>query len=163
MITKELYSSKSFEKILEKNNINTKFKKCDLFKDYATYHFELLNDKNLTEFQVYSVTFSVIVESESSCFFIGKNGKNLAFLLTFTNDLNKYGLKKTKETLGVIPKENMTFDFIKKPLENIVWYKFSPKEFLDEKGEQKIVKEFTANAKNAEERVILDKIWQEMQ
>jgi len=157
MIQKEIYSPKAFLEILKKNKMECNFDKCNLYKDYATYLFTLKEEKTLTEFQVYSVTFSVIIESESSCYFIGKKGKNLIFLLTFTNDLNKYGLKKTPESLGKIPKENYAFDVVKKPLENLVWYKFDTKKMLS--GDNSRLQEFDESATNAEERVLLDDFW----
>ena len=159
MIEREVYSPKEFLQILQKNGVDCTFERCGLYKDYATYHFSLQNDKQLSEFQIYSVTFSVIVESESSCYFVGKKGKQLIFLLTFTNDLAKYGLKKTPETLGKIPKENLAFEFVKMPLKHIVWYKFDTKKLLTGEFETAKLKEFTDSATNAEERVLLDEIW----
>lgn len=159
MIERELYSPNAFLQILNKNGIDCSFEKCALYKDYATYHFSLNNDKPLNEFQLYSVTFSVIVESESSCYFVGKSGKKLIFLVTFTNDLGKYGLKKTPETLGKIPKEVLTFEFVKMPLKHIVLYKFDTKKLLTGEFENTKVKEYTESASNAEERVLLDEIW----
>ena len=116
------------------------------------------NETVINEFQIYSVTFSVIIESESSCFFVGKKGKELLFLLTFTNDLKKYGLQKTPETLGKIPKEKYSFDFVKKPLERMVWYKIDTKTL----NELKPVNEFGTDAKNAEDRYLLDAFWKDL-
>ncbi len=155
MIEKEIYSPKSFLNILNKNNIDCTFEKCNLFKDYVTYNFRLNSEQKLTEFQLYSVTFSVIIESENSCYFIGRKGNKLVFLLTFTNDLKKYGLSKTPETQGKIPKEKMTFDFVKMPLDKIVWYKFDTKELTNFHE----LKEYGSGAQNAEERVLLDDVW----
>ena len=157
MIQKEIYSPKAFLQILNKNNIECDFEKCVLYKDYATYHFNLKDEKLISEFQVYSVTFSVVIESESSCYFIGKKGKKVIFLTTFTNDLKKYGLKKTPETLGKIPKEVYNFDFVKMPLDKLVWYKFDTKKLLS--GDISLLKEYAEDASTAEERVILDEIW----
>lgn len=158
MIEKEIYSPKAFLNILEHNKIPCGFVGCTLFKDYITYEFEMNEEKKVTEFQLYSVTFSVIIESENSCFFLGKNGKKLVFLLTFSNDLAKYGLKKTAEKQGKIPKETLAFDFVKMPLSNMVWYKFDTKELSH--GHE--VKEFFDGVKSAEERIVLDKIWKEV-
>ena len=155
MIEKEIYSPNSFLQILNKNNISCRFEKCNLFKDYVTYNFRLNGQQKLSEFQVYSVTFSVIVESESSCYFIGKNGDKLVFLMTFTNDLKKFGLSKTPETLGKIPKEKVQFDFVKAPLDKMIWYKFNTKEL----GNSEELKEYGQGATNAEERVLLDDFW----
>lgn len=157
MIQKEIYSPNAFLQILNKNNINCKFEKCNLYKDYVTYHFNLEDENLLTEFQIYSVTFSVIIESESSCYFIGKKGKKLIFLMTFTNDLSKYGLKKTPEKLGKIPKESYFFDFVKMPLDKIIWYKFDTKKMLS--GNLSNLQEYDESATNAEERVLLDGFW----
>ena len=159
MIERELYSPTAFLNILHKNGIECSFERCALYKDYATYHFALKEDKPINEFQVYSVTFGVIVESESSCYFVGKKDKQLIFLVTFTNDLAKYGLKKTPETLGKIPKETLAFDFVKMPLKHIVWYKFDTKKLLTGEFVTSKLKEFTDSATNAEERVLLDEIW----
>ncbi len=155
MITKEIYSPDSFLKLLTKNNINCSFEKCVLFKDYITYVFELDHDKKLTEFQLYSTTFSVIVESESSCYFIGKKNKKLVFLMTFTNDLKKFGLSKTPETLGKIPKIEMNFDFVKMPLERMIWYKFDTKNL----SAMKEIKEYGEDIQSAEEKILLDEFW----
>ena len=158
MIEREIYSTNAFLKILNKNEIHCELKSCNLFKDYIIYNFEMKEDKKINEFQIYSVIFSITIESENSCFFIGKKGKHLAFMLTFTNDLKKYGLQKTPETLGKIPKEKHAFDFVKKPLERMVWYKLDMKNI----GEQKVVNEFGADAQNAEERYLLDACWKEI-
>ena len=158
MIEKELYSPNSFLRILEKNGIKTQFEGCNLYPDYVLYQFSLEEKQDLTEMQLYSVTFSVIVESEKGCYFIGKKDKQLVFLLTFTNDLKKFGLSKTKETSGVIPTENITFDYIKKPLERIVWYKFDTKKLT----QMEKIKEFGLTATTAEERVLLDEFWKDI-
>jgi len=158
MITKEIYSPNSFLKLLNKNSIDCSFDKCVLFKDYITYVFELKNDEKLTEFQLYSTTFSVIVESESSCYFIGKKDKKLVFLMTFTNDLKKFGLSKTPETLGKIPKEQMDFDFVKMPLNQMIWYKFDTKGL----SSMKEVKEYGEDIQSAEEKILLDEFWEKV-
>ena len=157
MIEKEIYSSKSFLKILEKNKINCKFQKCILFPEYVVYSFKLAGNQKLTEFQIYSVALSVIVESEHSCYFIGKNGDELLFLLTLTNDLKKFGLKKTKKTSGIVPTENYEFDFMKKPLEKLVWYKFDTKKLADNIP----LKDFLEDA-NEEQKPELEEIWNEI-
>ena len=158
MIERELYSPKAFLNILSHNGIDCEFEKCTLFKDYVTYQFEMKQDAPLTEFQLYSVTFSVIIESENSCYFIGKNGKKLVFLLTFTNDLKKFGLKKTPDKQGVVPKETLSFDYVKSPLAHMVWYKFETKELALARP----LKQWTEGVTNAEDRVILDQFWKEI-
>lgn len=158
MIQKEIYSTKSFLNILERNGLSCDFKQATLFPDYIFYQFELKENKRISEFQIYSVTFSVIIESESSCYFIGKKGKILVFMMTFTNDLKKFGLSKTPEKLGKIPKEEMSFDFVKKPLERIVWYKFDTKKIT----EGNMISEFAEDAKTAEEKVLLEDFWKEI-
>jgi len=157
MIKKEIYSTKSFVNILLKNKIDCEFQRCVLFPDYVVYAFKLNEDQKLSEFQLYSVTFSVLVESESSCYFIGKNKDVLLFLLTFTNDLKKFGLNKTKETSGLIPKEEYDFDYMKKPLENLIWYKFDTKKLAS----NVVIKDYLDNG-NEEEKEELKEIWNEI-
>lgn len=159
MIEKEIYSPKSFLNILKKTGIDCKFERCVLYKDYVTYHFEMQNEKPLNEFQLYSVTLSVLIESESTCYFIGKKGNRLVFLVNFTNDLAKYGYHKTPETLGKIPKETLSFDFVKMPLKIFVWYKFEQQKLVSGEAERTKLKEFTDSASSAEERVLLDEVW----
>ena len=158
MITKEIYSPDAFLKILTKNGMECSFEKCVLFKDYITYVFDLKSKEKLTEFQLYSATFSVIVESESSCYFIGKKDRKLIFLMTFTNDLKKFGLSKTPETLGKVPRIEMNFDFVKRPLERMIWYKFDTKELAS----MKETKEYGQDIQTAEEKLLLDDFWEKI-
>lgn len=158
MIKKEIYSPKAFEKQLLESNINCKFNKATLFKDYVVYFFDLKCDK-INEFDIYSATFKVLVESESRCLFLGMRENKLAFLLGFTNDLKAFGLAKTKEKAGVVPKENYDFDSVKLPIKRMMYYKIDPKNFVDENGNKKIVKDITENIKSAEERYLIDEFW----
>ena len=155
MISKEIYSPKAFEKQLNSSNINCTFVKATLFKDYFVYFFKL-NGGQVCEFDIYSASFKVLVESESRCVFLGMKDNTLAFLLGNTNDLEAFGLTKTKEKQGVVPKENYEFDSVKLPIKRMMYYKIDAKNFTDQKGNRKIIKDIAENIKSAEDKYLID-------
>ena len=84
---------------------------------------------------------------------------SLAFLLGNTNDLKTFGLSKTKEKQGVIPKESYNFECVKQPIKRIMYYKLDSKNFIDTDGNKKEIKDITENIKSAEDKYLIDEFW----